>query len=85
MVTYCSEQLQKEYWFNAHKEHCKYLAGTKVLLNGKHNDAYCLICKEESRTGKVNMSQPDNKVLPCYMFFANKTFINKHSIILPKT
>ena len=40
-------------------------------------------CKEESGTGKVNMSQPDNKVLPCYMSFANKRFINIHRIILP--
>ena len=29
------------------------------------------------------MSQPDNKVLPCYMSFANKRFINIHRIILP--
>ena len=42
VVSYCCEQCQKEHWFNAHEEHCKYLVGTKVLHSAKHNDAYCL-------------------------------------------
>jgi len=69
---YCSEVCQKEHWHNAHKHHCKYLALEKVLPNSKHDDATCLVCKEESKAGKNNVSKPNNTVLPCYMSTANK-------------
>jgi len=71
---YCSELCQKEHWHNAHKHHCKYLAleKEKVLPNAKHNDATCLVCKEESKAGKGNVSKPTNTVLPCYMSTTNK-------------
>jgi len=69
---YCSEQCQKEHWHNGHKRHCKYLALEKVLPNAKHNEATCLVCKEESKAGKKNVSKPTNTVLPCYMSTANK-------------
>jgi len=70
---YCSEVCQKEHWHNAHKHHCKYLALEKVLPNSKHNDATCLVCKEESKAGKKNVSKPTNPVLPCYISTANKS------------
>ena len=72
---YCSKQCQKEHWLNTHKYHCKYLFSEKVLPNAKHNDATCLVCKEEAKAGKGNMSKPTNPVLPCYMSTANKYLI----------
>jgi len=75
VVWYCSKQCQKEHWYNAHKHHCKYLAMKKVLPNGKHDEATCLVCKDESMAGQVNMSKPSNTVLPCYMSTANKKFM----------
>ena len=75
LVWYCSKQCQKEHWYNAHKHHCKYLALKKVLPNAKHDDATCLVCKDESRAGQVNMSKPSNNVLPCYLSTANKVLM----------
>jgi len=75
LVWYCSKQCQKEHWYNAHKHHCKYLALRKVLPKAKHDEATCLVCKDESMAGQVNMSKPSNTVLPCYMSTANKKFM----------
>ena len=83
VVSYCSKQCQKEHWYNAHKQHCKYLVPSKVLPNAKHNEATCLVCKEESRAGSANMSQSNNKVLPCYMSVVNKIFMNIPKVFLP--
>ena len=69
---YCSQQYQKEHWLNSHKHHCKYFLSQKVPPNAKHNDATCLVCKEESKAGKENMTKPTNAVLPCYMSTAHK-------------
>jgi len=74
-VWYCSKQCQREHWYNAHKHHCKYLAKKKVLPNAKHDEAACLVCKNESMAGQVNMSKPSNNVLPCYLSTANKIFM----------
>jgi len=73
---YCSDQCQKEHWHNAHKHHCKYLAEKKVLANAKHNDDTCLVCKEETKAGKKNISKSSNPVLPCYMSTTNQKFMN---------
>jgi len=73
---YCSDQCQKEHWHNAHKHHCKYLAEKKVLPNAKHNDDTCLVCKEETKAGKKNISKSSNTVLPCYMSTTNQKFMN---------
>ena len=85
VVSYCSKQCQKEHWYNAHKQHCKYLvpSTSKLLPNAKHNEATCLVCKEESRAGLVNMAQSNNKVLPCYMSVLNKINMNMPQVWLP--
>ena len=43
---YCSVQCQKEHWVKVHKNHCKYLGGTKRLPLSWHDSARCPGCRE---------------------------------------
>jgi len=68
---YCTEQCQKEHWHKTHKNHCKYLAGKKVLRDSKHDEATCLVCKAETEAGVASMRQPNSPGLPCTLSSAN--------------
>jgi len=68
---YCTEQCQKEHWHKTHKNHCKYLAGKKVLRDSKHDEATCLVCKAEIKAGVARMCQPNSPGLPCTLSIAN--------------
>jgi len=72
---YCSDLCQKEHWRNIHKNQCKYMAGREVLANASHDEANCLVCKEESKAGK--MTKTSNPVLPCTMSTTNHNLMNK--------
>jgi len=78
MFWYCSELCQKEHWINIHKKQCKYLLAKnrEVLPNAKHDESNCLVCKEECKVDKKNMSRPSNPVLPCPMSVANIHLMN---------
>jgi len=73
MVTYCSKECQKEHWHNVHKKHCKYLSKQKVLLKSLHDQAACLVCKQEAAAGRIAiaLSRPGNPVWACTMSSAN--------------
>jgi len=71
-VWYCDDKCQKEHWHNTHKQQCKYFSNKKVLRNAKHEESTCLVCKEEARVGKEEMSMESNPILPCTMSRANK-------------
>jgi len=73
---YCSKQCRDEYWASTHKYHCRYLSDDEVLHGAKHNDDSCLVCKEESRVGEKNMSNPSHPTLPCIMSEANRQLMN---------
>jgi len=75
-VWYCDEMCQKEHWYNTHKKQCKYLSNKKVLSNAKHEEASCLMCKEEARVGKEEMTKQSNPTLPCTMSRANKELMS---------
>jgi len=71
LVWYCDKVCQKEHWYNEHKNQCKYLAKKKVKHNAKHEEATCLVCKDEHSIGKKEMSKKSNPQLPCIMSTAN--------------
>jgi len=73
---YCDEMCQKEHWDNTHKTQCKYLSKKKVLSSAKHEETTCLVCKEEARVGKEEMTKQNNPILPCTMSRANKELMN---------
>ena len=70
-VWYCDKVCQKEHWYNEHKNECKYLAEKKVKHNAKHDEATCLVCKDEHSIGKEEMSKSSNPLLPCILSKAN--------------
>jgi len=72
---YCSDLCQKEHWRKIHNSQCKYMAGKEVLANAIHDEANCLVCKEESKAGK--MTKTSNPVLPCTMSTTNSNLMNK--------
>ena len=65
LLLYCSKQCQKEYWFNVHKDQCKYLARLKVYPQSVDYEATCFDSKEEAKTGWIDMCRPDSPVLGC--------------------
>ena len=71
---YCSKQCQLEHWEKVHKKNCRYLAELKIFPNSRHDESTCLVCKV--KTGKKNMTNPDNTVLHCIMSVANQRVIN---------
>jgi len=75
-VYYCDDMCQKEHWHNTHKKQCKYLQNKKVLRNAKHEESTCLMCKEEARVGRKEMSKQSNPTLPCTLSRANKKLMN---------
>jgi len=75
-VWYCDDMCQKEHWHNTHKNQCKYRSNKKVLSNARHEETTCLVCKEEARVGKEEMSKENNPILPCTMSRANKELMN---------
>jgi len=73
---YCDNMCQKEHWHNTHKKQCKYIQNKKVLRNAKHEESTCLMCKEEARVGRKEMSKQSNPTLPCIMSRANRELMN---------
>jgi len=71
-VWYCDDKCQKEHWHHTHKRQCKYISKKKVLSQANHEEPTCLMCKEEVRVGKDEMSKQSNPMLPCTMSRANK-------------
>jgi len=80
-VWYCDKVCQKEHWYNEHKNQCKYLAKKKVKLNAKHDEATCLVCKDEHSIGKKEMSKQSNPLLPCIMSEDNINIMNMNGDI----
>jgi len=80
-VWYCDKVCQKEHWYNEHKNQCKYLAKKKVKHNAKHDEATCLVCKDEHSIGKEEMSKKSNPLLPCIMSEANINLMNMNGDI----
>ena len=75
-VWYCDNMCQKEHWHHTHKMQCKYLSKKKVLINAKHDETTCLVCKVEASVGKEEMSKESNPILPCTMSRANRELMN---------
>ena len=71
LVTYCSKQCQEEHWHYIHKEQCKFISKKKVLPKSWHDQASCLVCKEETAAGRVELSTPGNPVWACTLSLAN--------------
>jgi len=79
VVWYCSEQCQKEHWHKTHKNHCKYLAGKKVLPKSKHDEATCLVCQEEMETKACSgCCWQCSPVLPCTLSVGNNHLSINH-------
>jgi len=76
MVWYCDDKCQKEHWYNTHKKQCKYVSNKKLLRNDRHEESTCLVCKDEARIGKDEMSKESNPILPCIMSRANRELMN---------
>ena len=55
-----------------HKQHCKYLAKQKVMSKSRHDEATCLVCKEVTLTGMVEMIKPGNPVMACSLTLVNQ-------------
>ena len=54
VVSYCSKLCQREHWFTAHKNHCKFLNGSRKLCQDVfHDDTNCKECKKNPDTEKV--------------------------------
>merc|ERR1719430_204375 len=47
-----------------------------VLRNAKHEESTRLMCKEEARVGRKEMSKQSNPTLPCIMSRANRELMN---------
>jgi len=79
VVWYCGEQCQKEHWQKTHKNHCKYLAGRKVLPKSKHDEATCLVCQEEMEAKACSgCCWQCNPVLPCTLSVGNNLLSTNH-------
>ena len=40
-VAYCGKECQEEHWHKVHKNHCKYLGGTKKAQHSEHKKETC--------------------------------------------
>ena len=47
ILHYCSKECQTEHWLKVHKNHCKYLSGSKVLKESSHDPNSCRFCQNE--------------------------------------
>ena len=76
MIWYCDKMCQKEHWHHTHKNQCKYLSKKKVLRDSKHEEATCLVCKEEAAVDKEEMFKQSNPTLPCTLSRVNREMMN---------
>jgi len=44
LMTYCDKDCQKEHWQKVHKQHCKFLNGSKPVENSGHKEESCGLC-----------------------------------------
>ena len=56
VVAYCGEECQEEHWNKLHKDHCKYLAGTKEAKHSEHNKDTCKTCIASNSAGDLVLS-----------------------------
>ena len=64
-ISYCSKECQLEHWVKVHKQHCKYLAGLKLLPQSRHDPAHCHTCERQAEIGEDQIVKATNPSLPC--------------------
>jgi hypothetical protein len=64
-MSYCSKECQLEHWVKVHKQHCKYLAGLKLLPQSRHDPAHCYTCERQAEIGEAQIVEATNPSLPC--------------------
>jgi len=55
-----------EHWVKVHKQHCKYLAGLKVMPQSWHDPANCDTCVRQAEIGEAQIVKSTNPSLPCF-------------------